>query len=241
MSLRCQSKGCLSTELATGAQLAFYQDINNGGWNLGLGPEFKFSETALPPNIDLVDSFGDKYSLYTVICKCCSAKLGKVTKINGFEQPTVNFSAKNVYIMQSKFNPASTIPGTKWSKILPFFPNIRKIIATVAETVPLVGSNTVQFHGVRDMQDMIIAGKAVSSRSGLIPRRYQWRSFFFNCVHNVSNLTVCSIIIHLKIFRRCFACQLEWEKRLLPICSWKRIVSWIPKRVRSSSFQRSFW
>lgn len=186
MSLRCQTTGCLSKELATGAQLAFYQDINNGGWNLGLGPQYVISKTPLPPNIGLMNSVGDKYSLYTVICKSCSKKLGKVTRINGFEHYTVNFSAKDVFIMQSKDNPASTISGTKWSKIIPYFPNIRRIIPTVNEMVPLFGSNTVHFHGVGEMQDMINAGLAVSSRSGLEPRRYQWRSFFFNCVHNVS-------------------------------------------------------
>lgn len=192
MSLRCQFKDCLPHELATGAQLAFYQDINNGGWNLALAPEFGNSETLLPsvpPSIGLIDS-SDKYSLYTVVCNRCHASLGKVTTINGFQQPTVNFSAKSVFLMKSKFDPASTIPGTKWSKILPYFPNIKKIVATVAETVPLVGSNTVHFHGLSDMQVMIAAGSAVSSRSGLIPRRYQWRSFFFNCVRNVSNKAI---------------------------------------------------
>ena len=31
---------------------------------------------------------------------------------------------------------------------------------------------------------MIDAGNAVASRSGLSPRRYQWRAFFFACFQN---------------------------------------------------------
>lgn len=185
MSLRCIFNQCLGYELASGSQLAFYQDLSNGGWNLGLGPEFDISSSGLPPNIRLIDSAGDKYSMYTVICDRCSSKLGKVGKINGFDSPSVNFSAKSVCLLKSKSNPLSVVNGTKWSKIITSFPNIRQLKATIPESVSIAGSDTVHFRGFAEMDDMIHAATDVSTRAKLFPRRYQWRSFFFGCVNNV--------------------------------------------------------
>ena len=180
MSLKCSFVGCSSFELARADQIAFYQDVNTGGWNLALGPEFKITQTKLPPNIGLVDT-GDPRFPYNVICKICHKKIGKVNSICGFETPTINFSGKKV-ILKSSYGFSSK--QSSWGKIISSFPQIRKITASIPQDSAPVGSNTVHFHNGSDLQDMIDAGNAVASRSGLSPRRYQWRAFFFACFQN---------------------------------------------------------
>lgn len=185
MSLRCSFKGCVtSCEIARGDQLAFYQDINNGGWNLGLGPEYKVSQSSLPPSIRLVDC-GDIRSPYQVHCSRCNAKLGKVMKVAGFEEFSVNFSATKVVLVQTRNSTPSSSTSSKWSKVVGLYPGIRQLKASIPQCAPLVGSNTVHFHGATDLHDMIQSGKEVATRSNLNPRRYQWRAYFFSCLNNV--------------------------------------------------------
>lgn len=180
MSLKCSFVGCSRYDLARADQLAFYQDINTGGWNLCLGPEFVIGETSLPPNIGLLDT-GDPRFPYSVICSICQKKVGKVGAICGFKNFTVNFSGKKV-VLQS----TSGIPSrqSSWGKIISSFPQIRKITAMISQESTPYGSNTIHFHGAADLQDLIDAGNAVASKSGLSPRRYQWRAFFFASFQN---------------------------------------------------------
>lgn len=185
MSLRCSFVKCSSFELARADQLAFYQDINNGGWCLGLGPEFKLSESTLPPNIRLVETGDDKFP-YNAMCNQCLSKVGKVNLISGFNESTVNFSAKKVLLLQSRDSVErhAAASSQKWAKVVNNFPQIRKITASIPQGVQLTGSNTVHFHGAGDLQDMIEAGSLVAAKSNLSPRRYQWRAYFFGCFNN---------------------------------------------------------
>lgn len=184
MSLKCSKKTCANNELARGDQLAFYQDLSNNGWNLGLNPEFGISQCELPANIQLVDSGDSKYP-YKVICSQCLTSIGKVSRVCGFEEQTINFSAKRVLLLQSRHNTCDTVSSQKWSKVVDMFPEIRRITPTVRTKKTLVGSNTIHFHGIIDLPDMIKFGNFVASRSHLIPRRYQWRAYFFACMNNV--------------------------------------------------------
>lgn len=120
-----------------------------------------------------------------MICERCGKKLGKVNTICGFTELSVNFSSKEVILLPSKFSVHSVNSASKWSKIIDSFPNIRKITASIPQGAPLVGFNTVHFHGATDLSDVFAAGKAVANRSNLNPRRYQWRSYFFSCLNNV--------------------------------------------------------
>lgn len=183
MSLKCSKAGCSAYELASAEQLAFFQDVNNGGWNLGLGPEFVISETKMPHNIRLVDTSDVRFP-YNAICARCMANIGKVNTICGFDKMTVNFSAKHTTLLQSKSSYHQPSGSQKWGKIFNSFPQIRKIVATPRTSEPIVGSATVHFNGLSDLQQMIQFAKAVSERSNLDPRRYQWRSYFFSCLNN---------------------------------------------------------
>lgn len=176
MSLKCSFVGCSRFELARADQLAFYQDINTGGWNLALGPEFVIGQTALPANIRLLDT-GDPRFPYNVICAICHMKVGKVNSICGFDNVTLNFSGKKVVLHSAAYG--GSAKSSSWGKVISSFPQIRKITASIPQDAPPVGSNTTHFQGGADLQDMIEAGTAVSTRSGLDPRRYQWRAFFF--------------------------------------------------------------
>lgn len=177
MSLRCSRANC--SVLASADQLAFYQDLNNNGWNLGLGPEFVIPNSRLPPNINIINE-GNRHCPYTVICKKCLGKIGMVNVVCGFENLTVNFSAKKVLLFSTR-----AVSSQKWSKALSEFPQIRRITASLPSEPAVLGPNTVHFHGVGDLQEMIECGSAVASRSNLNPRRYQWRAFFFGCLNNV--------------------------------------------------------
>lgn len=175
--------GCASFVLAEDSQLAFYQDLNTGGWNLALGPEYVIPESTLPSNIRLVET-GDLRFPYNAVCSQCLAKIGKVNPICGFQQPSVNFSGKKVSLVRSSYDSQST-GNQKWSKLIDLFPQIRQLTATIRNDAPLVGFDTIHFHNVKDLEDMINAGSAVSRRSNLYPRNYQWRSYFFACFNNV--------------------------------------------------------
>lgn len=184
MSLKCSYVGCANYELASFDQIAFYQDVNTSGWNLALGPEFTIPGSALPPNIRLVDT-GDIKFPYTAVCARCTAKLGKANAICGFEQITMNFSAKKAYLVECISETRPNGSAQKWSKMVTTFPEIRKITATIQENATLIGIDTVHFHSLSDLEDMINVGVAVSNRSQLNPRRYQWYSYFFSCFNNV--------------------------------------------------------
>lgn len=183
MSLKCSFVKCSSFELARADQLAFYQDVNNGGWNLAFGPEFKLSQSSLPPNVRLIET-GDIRFPYNAICNKCTSKVGKVNLICGFQEMTVNFSASKVFLLQPGDAGHFASRSQKWAKIIGNFPQIRKITASIPQGAPLIGSNTVHFHGSTDLQDMIEAGSAVAAKSNLDPRRYQWRAYFFSCFNN---------------------------------------------------------
>jgi replicative superfamily II helicase len=64
------------------------------------------------------------------------------------------------------------------------FPRIRKLTETIRQDVPLIGSDTIHFHGVSEFHEMVNAATSVVNRSELSPRRYQWRAFFFSCLNN---------------------------------------------------------
>lgn len=183
MPLKCSFKNCTSYDLAQFDQIAFYQDLNTSGWNLALGPEFVIPGTTLPTNIALVAT-GDNTFPYNVVCVHCHSKVGQVNLICGFEKMTVNFSWRKVYLLETNSVP-SIKNKAKWSKIINVFPNIRRITANIPENVPLVAINTIHFHGVLDLEDIFVAGKAVSSKSKLSPKDYQWRAFVFACFNNV--------------------------------------------------------
>lgn len=183
MPLKCSFIGCASFDLAQDSQLAFYQDLNNSGWTLALGPEFVIPDSALPENLRIVDT-GDLRFPYNVVCGQCFAKIGKVNEICGFKQQSVNFSGKKVSLVHlSQDTPPKG--SQKWSNLIPLFPHIRKLTATIESNDELVGFDTVNFHGIKDLEDMIDAGSAVARRSNLYPRNYQWRSYFFSCFNNV--------------------------------------------------------
>ncbi len=183
MPLKCSFTGCANFDLAQDSQLAFYQDLNNLGWNLALGPEFVVPESELPKNIRLVET-GDLRFPYNVVCGQCLAKIGKVNEICGFRQQSVNFTGKKVSLVQSSHDRQST-GAQKWSNVISSFPQIRKLTATVENHGMLVGFDTVNFHSVTDLEEIIESGNAVSRRSSLYPRNYQWRSYFFACFNNV--------------------------------------------------------
>lgn len=181
MPLKCSFKNCANYDLAEFDQIAFYQDLNTSGWNLALGPEFVIPGSTLPANISLVDT-GDQNFPYNAVCIHCLSKVGQVNLICGFEKMTVNFSWKNVYLLESG---SSVKNKKKWKQLINVFPNIRRITATIPENVPLLAIDTIHFHNVSDLEDIIAAGKAVSSKSNLSPRDYQWRAYVFACFNNV--------------------------------------------------------
>lgn len=183
MPLKCSFVGCVKFNLAQFDQLAFYQDLNTSGWNLALGPEFVLPDATLPTNIRLIDT-GDNRFPYNAVCSHCHSKLGQVNLICGFERMTLNFSSKRVYLMNSGSTSAKNAK-MKWSKLIDSFPTIRRITATISEHAPLVALDTVHFHSASDFEDIINAGKAVSSKSNLSPKDYQWRAFLFSCLNNV--------------------------------------------------------
>lgn len=163
-------------------QIAFCQDLTSSGWILALGPEFCIPGP-MPISIRLVDT-GDERFPYNVHCTNCTSKLGLVNLIGGFEQMTVNFSSKKVYLLDS--NGSSSLKNkSKWSKLINVFPNIRQITVTVPENAPVIAIDTIHFHSVTDFEDIISAGKAISSKSNLSPKNYQWRGFCFACFNNV--------------------------------------------------------
>lgn len=182
MSLKCSFKDCSKFDLAEFNQIAFYQDLTTSGWSLALGPEYVIPEASIPINNRLVDTGVDKFP-YNVICANCQSKVGMVNLISGFEQMTANFSSKKVYLLDSK-NVSSLKNKPKWSKLINVFPTIRRITVTIPENVSLVANDTVHFHNVSDMEDIIRAGQAVSSKSNLSPKDYQWRGFCFSCFNN---------------------------------------------------------
>lgn len=180
MSLKCAFKECSTYELVSANQLAFYQDINTNGWNFGLSPTY--STNNIPSSLVLVPT-GDGRFPFDVVCNRCKKKVGKVNTVCGFQKQTINFSAKKVKLLQSRHIDGPV--ASKWSKVIDCFPQIRKLTATVQELVPLVGSNTVHFHGgIADFQEMINFGIQTANKSNHNPRRYQWRAYFFSCINN---------------------------------------------------------
>lgn len=203
MPLKCSFKKCSQLNLAEFNQLAFYQDLTTSGWNLGLGPEYG-PGASTPTSIRLVDTgilftfsiyivlsaqilsflLGDNQFPYNIVCVGCTTKVGVVNLISGFEQMTANFSSKKVYLLDSN-NAMPSKNKPKWSKLINVFPSIRRICAAIPENAPLVSIDTTHFHSVSDLDDIIRAGKAVSSKSNLSPKDYQWRAFCFACFNNV--------------------------------------------------------
>lgn len=183
MSLKCAFVRCSSLELAKANDIAFYQDLNTGGWSLGLAPKYRILEGQIPSTIQLVAS-GDSRFPFDAFCSACSAKLGKVNAICGFNEVTVNFSAKKVNLVSSIHVVPKTVSASKWSKVIDSFPQIQKLKATVEQTAPIIGMDTVHCHGVGELQAMIEHGNAVGMKANLTPRRYQWRAYFFACLNN---------------------------------------------------------
>ncbi|KAJ6646808.1 Dicer-like protein 1 [Pseudolycoriella hygida] len=182
MSLKCSFKKCLKFDLAQFHQIAFYQDIITNGWNLALGPEFLITGTEIPKNIRLVGT-GDERFPYNVICVNCLSKVGTVNSISGFNQMTANFSRNKVVLMD--MDTKNQTKKQKWSKIIDAFPSIRRITPSIPEINPSVTVDTVHFHSVSDMDDIIDAGQSISLKSGLEPKDYQWRAFCFSCFNNI--------------------------------------------------------
>lgn len=118
---------------------------------MALGPEFVIPEK-LPTNIRLVET-GDLRFPYNAICGQCLAKIGKVNIICGFEHVTVNFTGKKVALVRSSYDRQTG--AQKWGKVMEIFPQIRRISATIRDSAMLIGSETIYFHGVTDLEDMI--------------------------------------------------------------------------------------
>lgn len=183
MSLKCAFVGCSSLELVKASEIAFYQDLNTGGWNLGLAPHYKLSQGLIPSTINLVGT-GDPRFPFEAFCAACSAKLGKVNAVCGFKEETVNFSAKKVNLVSSIHVVPKTQSAGKWSKVMDSFPQIQRLRATVEQAAPIVGKETIHFHGIAELQAMIQYGNAVGAKANLSPHRYQWRAYFFACLNN---------------------------------------------------------
>lgn len=184
MSLKCLNAQCADHELATADQLAFYQDVG-GGWNLSIGPPYDVSKGNLPPHFLLIQHDGDARCKFVVFCNRCRAKLGKVTKVQGFHRLTANFSTKYVRLLPSRDSDL-TEKAPKWAAIVDLFPQIRRFTAMKnSRHAKPSGINTEHYRGLEDMQEMIENGRAVAARSNLLPRRYQWRAYFMACLKNV--------------------------------------------------------
>lgn len=184
MSLRCGSRNCGDTEIAHENEIAFYQDLNNGGWCLGLVPEIVFKESKLPPNISLLTLEDDRFP-FAILCKRCNGKLGKVLVISGFHDFTASFSPKHTFLVERRHSlPIRPTGCSKWKQYMDNFSKIRRITANITDFSPLVGLDTIHFHGPGDLKDIFEYGKQVAQRSNLNPRRYQWRAFVFSCLNN---------------------------------------------------------
>lgn len=183
MSLKCKKNSCSKGELATADQIAFYQDLGNGGWALGFRAEFDVMQSKVPESIRLIET-GDSRAPFKALCTQCQGSVGKVNKICGYWNETLNFSAKKVRLVQSRYDSFDT-GNSKWSIVMDRFPQIQRITATIRTDKPLVGSSTFHFHATTDLPDLIKFGSSVATRSNLTPRRYQWRGYFFACLNNV--------------------------------------------------------
>lgn len=183
MSLRCCYKDCVSFELANASQLAFYQDLNTGGWSFGLSLEISLEHNNLPSTFSLV-STNDAAFPYNVHCNRCHAKIGKVNAVCGFTEKTFNLAAKKVHLLQTSSCIPTAPNASKWSKHVDLFPQIRRFKATIQVLGDIVGSNTVHFHGAADFQSMVEYASAVSTKALMSPRAYQWRAYFFACLHD---------------------------------------------------------
>lgn len=183
MSLKCAYVRCPSLELAKASDIAFYQDLNTQGWNLGLAPQHKFSRGQIPSTMKIVNS-GDRHFPFDVFCSACNGKLGKVNTVCGFKEETVNFSARKVNLVSSIHVVPKTPSAGKWSKIMDSFPQIQRITATVEQAAPIKGMETIHFHGISELPIMIDFGNEVSAIADLSPRRDQWLAYFFSCLNN---------------------------------------------------------
>lgn len=183
MPLKCSFKDCSQFNLADFSQIAFYQDLITGGWNLALGPEYVIPDATIPVNIRLVGTSDERFP-YNVFCSNCRSKVGIVNLISGFEQMTVNFSCRNSYLSDTRSR-APANKKMKWSKLIDLYPDIRRITTTIPNNPPVLASDTVHFHSVSDLDDIIRAGKAVASKSDLSPKDYQWRGYCFACFNSV--------------------------------------------------------
>ncbi|CRL04360.1 CLUMA_CG017453, isoform A [Clunio marinus] len=184
MSLRCGSRNCGDTEIAHENEIAFYQDLNNGGWCLGLVSEIVSEESKLPPNISLLTLEDDRFP-FAILCKRCNGKLGKVLVIAGFHDFTASFSPKHTFLVERRHSlPIRPKGYSKWKQYMDNFSKIRRITANITDFSPLVGLDTIHFHGPGDLKDIFEYGKQVAQRSNLNPRRYQWRAFVFSCLNN---------------------------------------------------------
>lgn len=194
MSLKCLSESCSDYELANAQQLEFIQD-NQSGWNLSLGRQFKVAQSSLPQSIRLIDSNDPKFP-HSVICNRCMAKVGKVNKVPGNRDMTVNFAAKHSMLLApGTVAEYPATPARKWSKFVDLFPQIHqhKLRYTAPrnpQIVPVVSSDTKHYDMDSDLKLLCANGKSVAASFNLNPNNFQWRSYFFACLNNVSYIVV---------------------------------------------------
>lgn len=193
MSLKCLSESCSEYELANGQQLEFNQDKT--GWTLSLGRQFKVAQSSLPQSIRLIDSDDPKFP-HSVICNRCMAKVGKVSKVPGNREMTVNFAAKHAMLLApGAVAEYPATPAKKWSNFLDLYPQIRQnksryIAPRHPQSVLVESSDTKHYDGDSDLKLITAIGKSVAASFNLNPNHFQWRSYFFACFNNVSLMFV---------------------------------------------------
>jgi hypothetical protein len=141
MSLKCKNASCQST-IARIDQLSARQDALNGkymrinrikwlfttskclayytgGLNLTFTAEFNFEQRRLPPSINFRENPSNKF--LEVFCSKCLSKLGIVNPVTGFQDLSVNFSAKYVNLFTTSYNtiPINRAVKSKWKEIIP--------------------------------------------------------------------------------------------------------------------------
>lgn len=97
----------------------FTTRLYTGGWNLTFSSsEFSYEQNRLPSSISIREN-PSNHRFLEVFCKKCYKKLGTLNAISGFNDLSVNFSAKYVSLYASRYDRSPINQGTKskWADI----------------------------------------------------------------------------------------------------------------------------